>query len=190
MMKLKEMCIQKVCEQITRLTLFVWISPLPWSLTEEIIEKFPMFKWKALQKDAADKYEYDDTDLVDFEFHANMSPNLRSALLCTDNLEMFASNDYYCAWTHFYVIDKYNISLCKSCLLIFIDVLKEKNIKCSYSFHHFHESVLSYELHHLYQKRSSYCQNSFSEILFELKDKFDCDRDLHGTGRKRVKFCN
>lgn len=188
-MNLKELCIRRICEQVNQLSLFIISSPLPCSLNIEIMKKYSFYKWNAINRDSREYNENDSISLVDdFEFVTDTSPLLRSALLRTDNFELYAAHDYYCAWTHYYKIDAFNIQLCYSCFHIFKYILNEKKIKFSYTFHHFHESVLASGLHELYRSSSSWCQNSFSEILFELKDRYDCDRDLHGSGRKRVKF--
>lgn len=41
-----------------------------------------------------------------------------------DNFELFTSYNYYCAWTHNYEIDNFNILLCDACLQIFKEVLE------------------------------------------------------------------
>lgn len=191
-MNLKELCIQRICEQVPHLSLFIISSPLPRSLNIEIMKKYSFYKWNAINREARTCDSENVSILIDydFEFDSETPPILRSALLRNDNLEIYTSHDYYCAWTHYYKLDDFNIRLCSSCFKIFQYILNEKNIKFSHTFHHFHESVLSSNLHELYHRRSSWCQNTFSEILFELKDRYDCDRDLHGRGRKRVKFCD
>lgn len=37
--------------------------------------------------------------------------NYQSLLLANDNYEMFAHHDIYCAWSHYYKIDKYNLAV-------------------------------------------------------------------------------
>lgn len=193
MLSLKEICIKNICEQISRLSLFVYYSPLPWCLTQEISSKFAMYKWKALIRDAP-RHEVDDIDYVfefyEFEFLTDIPSRLRPSLLLTDNFEEIAHLDYYCAWTTYYKLEKFNLLLCKTCFKIFTKIFKSKNIKFNYSTNYFHENVLASELHNLYQSKSYWCQNSFNEILFTLKDRYDCDRQLHSSGRKRVRFCD
>lgn len=188
MKSLKELCIKKTCERINRLSLFVFSSPLPWSLTMEIIRNYSMYKWKEINRDIWN--EENNIDLIDFEYISETSPILRSALLSTDNFELVASSDYYCVWTHYYEIDNFNIKLCDGCFRIFKEILKEKNVQFSYTFQHFHESFRASNLDVLYHRRSSWCQNSFNSLLFELKDKYDCDQELHGREMKKVKFCD
>lgn len=62
----------------------------------------------------------------------------------------------------------------------FKQILRNKNLTFSYTFHHFDESFLASDLGDLYHSLSSLYQSSFSDIIFELKDKYDYDRDLHG----------
>lgn len=181
-MSLKELCIRKICEQVPRLSLFVCSSPLPWSLTQEIIRKFPLYKWQSINADA--KKHENDLDIIEpeFEFVTDITPSFRQSLLLIDNFEIFSSLDCYCAMIEYYKLHNFDILLCKSCFLIFKEILEEKSIKVSYSLNVLHEPFTSYELHNLYQHSSYWCQNSFSEILFELNDRSDCESDLHGRG--------
>lgn len=50
----------------------------------------------------------------------------------------------------------------------------------------FHETYEADELCQIYHHRSYWCQNSYNELLFKLKDKYSCDRDLYCA--KTTKF--
>lgn len=183
MLTLKQLAIKKICESIQRLSLFIRFSPLPWSLSEEIIRNFGNYKWKQLHTIAESSMDLDINLLYDFEFESDIKPDLRNALLSINDYEPFTHNDAYCSRTNYYKIKKYNLILCKSCFIIFKEILRLRSNKKKIGiiFQEYHEPYLSYELVNLYHKQSSWCHNEFNEVLFELKDRFDCIDEIHSS---------
>lgn len=181
MLSLRELSIKKICEKIPRLSLFASFSPLPWSLTEEIMKNFGKYKWKQLQNIAESTMNFDISRLYDFEFETDIKPELQNALLSVNDYEFFTHYDAYCSLTSYYEIKKYNLVLCQPCFIIFKEILQNRKIKFNFLFQYFHESYLSYELNNLYHNQSCWCHNSFNEILFILKDKFECIDDIHSS---------
>lgn len=181
MLTLKQLSVKKICENIHRLSVFIYFSPLPWSLTEEVMRNFGKYKWKQLQDVAESTSDFAISLLYDFEFETDIKPELRNALLSVNDYEFFTHYNAYCSWTSYYEIKRYNLILCQPCFKIFKEILHNRKIKFSFSFQYFHESYLSYELSNLYHKQSCWCHNEFNEILFELKDKLECIDNFHSS---------
>ncbi|CAH1107447.1 unnamed protein product [Psylliodes chrysocephalus] len=62
---------------------------------------------------------------------------------------------------------------------------EEKNKIINFEFDHFHRAWVSNELHQVYSRKSSWCHESFNELVFELKERYDCDEDLHKNKKRR-----
>lgn len=186
-LSLKQLCIKEICEQVTHLSVFVAFSPLPWCLTEEIMKNFGKYKWRQLMREAQSLMEIDFDILQDFEYKLNIESELQNALLGLSTYDSFLDYDYYCAWSQFYKIRKYNLILCGPCFRVFKEVLKDKRARFSYKSIHFHDVYFPHQLPQKYQQKSSWCHNHFNEIIFELKDRYECIEEIH-SGQRKVKF--
>lgn len=186
-LSLRQLCVKEICENVTHLSIFAAFSPLPWCLTEEIIKNFGKYKWRQLMRRATSKMDIDFDVMQDFEYKLYIEPELQDTLLALNSYDFLTDHDYYCVWSQLYKIKKYNLILCDPCFRVFKEVLKNKRVKFSYKIEHFHDQYFSHQLPNKYQQKSSWCHNKFNEIVFELKERYECIEEIH-SGQRKVKF--
>lgn len=119
---LKELCIKAICEKMQEVTTLILFSPLPWTLIEEVIISYSKYKWLQILQESLD---YDDFNLLDFEYEYEISPEIMKALIGIDCLEPFTHNDSYCVWEIYFKIHNYNLILCKYCFSYIRELLSE-----------------------------------------------------------------
>lgn len=178
---LSEQCIKTICENTTNIMTFLSSTPLPWCLTKEIVKKYSNYRWDYLNKVA---FSDQSRHLKCLEFipcDKAIPSSLRNAVLATDGwgCDVFEESQY-CIWVNRYVIERFNLLLCKSCY----DILKvvQKKVKKSMLIvnDHYHDIRATDDIvNDLYQNKFYWCQSCYDEVLFEVKDETSCNLTLH-----------
>lgn len=187
---LKQLCVKTICENIaTKLSTFIIASPLPWKLTEKVIENYSTYKWEHIIKQGADgpksRFSVSLGCIVSTE---ERTAHHRNSSLCANGIEIFPENNKYCMWMNYYRVDKYNLHLCYKCLKYFQVAMDFKNKSFLAIRDHFHYVIGAEEI--TYNDVFYWCQNCFERILFQLKDQDSCEWDLHHTSWGQVKRFN
>ncbi|CAH2017562.1 unnamed protein product [Acanthoscelides obtectus] len=181
MISLRELSLKKVAECVKSIVTFTNVSPLPWTLTVEVIKCYANFKWTKILLEAHDN-PLTDILIIQAVEHTREIPSEthRKALLCQANFEDIYIFPKYCVWVNICYIPEYNLRLCWGCCNAFMVVLGLWNKKRPTVLRdHYHITLQVQEIHRLYRSTNMYCQNDFLELLLGLKDEYTCVNDLH-----------
>lgn len=186
MQTLKELSIKAICENSNSAADFFEYSPLPWTITREIIRKFPNYKWLYINNLAQNNQNRKRKSLKLIHLSKIIYPSERNALLTftyndwEDQNIFEEGEDCVCLWVNYYKLKNYNIKICKSCF---------DNFKFSHKYlkkyliavrdHYHNECRTDLLITKVYQNKSFWCNSCFAEVLFIIKYKDDCVNNLH-----------
>lgn len=115
---LSELCIKTTCENIENIVEFLNCSPLPWTLTKEVVKKYSNYRWHYINQIAL-KDESRHLKCLEFIHLDKIIPmSLRNAILATSGWEVDVFDedvDHYCVWVNYYNVKHFNLVICKSC---------------------------------------------------------------------------
>lgn len=188
LLPLSDLCLKTIIVNIKTLPLFIYRSPLPWKITQEVIKNYSKYKWIEILEESL---EYDkDSILMNFEFKCDFSNELRNALITSELLEPYTLSDSYCVWSCFYIVKDYNLRLCESCFRIISRTISDIGQRLIYTFDHYHQMFQSENLHLLYNQRKNWCYVCNLQVLFQLKERCECIDDLHNidNNNKKMRF--
>ena len=112
MKSLQELSIKSICKNVTSASEFLIESPLPWSLTQNIVTKYSKYKWGHINKITLNDTSRYLKCMKFVHCNSSVSLSLRNAILAREDWDDLFENNRYCLWVKNYIIRKYKMLVC------------------------------------------------------------------------------